>query len=288
MSFLAGLLRRELPPVPSGSPVQGGTTPAASVEPRLASRFENPGSHLLAGFENQGASDDGQDEPGIEKFVGRDADAVVWGSHSGQTGDIGMRGNLAHPAMAPAATARLGGVPESGSGRPELAKDPAALYSGNTGGNHSQGGEGGTFRPVTAATRALSPAVPVAFSAAQRLDPAMASTMPRMSRAILDGGAGRPGRQADVVHGMERTEDNHGSGGRPPGNAWQGRHEAEGVVRPRLEPLARREQARAPEQHIHVSIGRIEVRAVPALAPHRPEPERAGLMSLDEYLKDRP
>jgi hypothetical protein len=57
---------------------------------------------------------------------------------------------------------------------------------------------------------------------------------------------------------------------------------------------ARPEPARSPaappreETTIHVSIGRVEVRAVqPQAAPARREASRPAVMSLDEYLRSR-
>ena len=87
-------------------------------------------------------------------------------------------------------------------------------------------------------------------------------------------------RVADTVPaGRTGLRDRRATPGQPP---------EPGLVRPRLEPLLRSEPARAPEQHIHVHIGRIEVKAV-AAPPRRPAaPERTGLMSLDEYLQGRP
>jgi hypothetical protein len=56
-------------------------------------------------------------------------------------------------------------------------------------------------------------------------------------------------------------------------------------ARPPLPAVARREPA---EPTVHISIGRVEVRAVPeAVAPKRAEPHRQAVLSLDDYLRGR-
>jgi hypothetical protein len=46
--------------------------------------------------------------------------------------------------------------------------------------------------------------------------------------------------------------------------------------------------ARREETTVHVSIGRIEVRAVqPPPEPRRREPAKSAVMNLDEYLRSR-
>jgi hypothetical protein len=60
------------------------------------------------------------------------------------------------------------------------------------------------------------------------------------------------------------------------------------VARPaRMQPL---EQTRAqtPERVVEIYIGRIEVRATPPSAPLKRTPQKATIMSLEEYLRSRP
>jgi hypothetical protein len=96
---------------------------------------------------------------------------------------------------------------------------------------------------------------------------------------------GHPARQDDVVRSTWNPWQQDGTA---PGSYREGQEADAWALRPRLEPLSRPEPARPPEQHVHVSIGRIEVRTVAAPpAPHH-APEQPGLMSLDDYLKSRP
>jgi hypothetical protein len=57
-------------------------------------------------------------------------------------------------------------------------------------------------------------------------------------------------------------------------------------ARPATMP-SRREPSAKPEPTIHVTIGRVEVRAVEQASPRRREPARPAVMSLDEYLAGR-
>ncbi|ALO67455.1 hypothetical protein AS189_14350 [Arthrobacter alpinus] len=279
MSFLAGLLRRELPPAPSAAGAVASTTSALAVVPRLASRFENPGTPWWPG------SGDGRDGNHLERLEERDAKE---GLRSGtQTGDARRPGNPSRPATGQEGTARPEEAPVSLAHRPWSAPGASALHSSVTERSPRMGMETSPGRPAAADALPMPVSLSTVFSGAGPMDPATASTVPLFAQTTTEDGAGRMGRMAGVVQGMEGMRDNgradHSHGVGPA--VWQG--STEGAVRPRLEPLARREPAKAPEQHIHVSIGRIEVRAVSAPAPQPPARERAGLMGLDEYLRDR-
>ena len=123
------------------------------------------------------------------------------------------------------------------------------------------------------------------------MDPTTGRGVPPTGRApagpgTADAGKGHSAGNAVVVpsatgtavtpwQGLREPADSHG-----PGNA---------AVRPRLDPLPRPEPMRPEPVHIHVSIGRIEVRAVTAPPARQAAPaEPTGLMGLDEYLRSRP
>ena len=63
------------------------------------------------------------------------------------------------------------------------------------------------------------------------------------------------------------------------------RPQARPETQPRLSSAA--EQATKPEPIIHVTIGRIEVRATPASSPPRKQTPAASMMSLEDYLRQR-
>jgi hypothetical protein len=54
---------------------------------------------------------------------------------------------------------------------------------------------------------------------------------------------------------------------------------------PGARPVTRRD--RAPEPVVHISIGRIEVRATQETAPRRDQPRRQPALNLDDYLRKR-
>jgi hypothetical protein len=61
------------------------------------------------------------------------------------------------------------------------------------------------------------------------------------------------------------------------------------AARDRTNPKERRSAASPGTRHVHVTIGRVEVRAVPAgSAPRQPSPERRPVaLSLEDYLRKR-
>jgi hypothetical protein len=60
------------------------------------------------------------------------------------------------------------------------------------------------------------------------------------------------------------------------------------VIEPRVAGQADQRSGSPPAPAIHVTIGRIEIRATtPAAAPVRRQPRQPSVMSLDEYLKQR-
>lgn len=285
MSFLTGLLRRELPPAPSAAGAVAGTTSALAVVPRLASRFESPGTPWWPGSGEQDSSGGGRESTDLERLEERDAKESL---RSGtQASEAPITGNPALPSERQDGTDRLEEPPQSRAARSWKVDEASAPHSSVVEGNPHRGEGSNSVRPAVVAALSMPVSLPAVFSDAESLDAATASAVPMLAQATAEDGAGRLGRVSGVVHGLEGTGESspaahsHGDGRA----VWQG--STEGQLRPRLEPLARREAARAPEQHIHVSIGRIEVRAVAAPAPQTPARERAGLMGLDEYLRDR-
>lgn len=279
MSYLAGLLRRELPaaapdagPLGGGSLNAGSTTPEGAVVPRLASRFEEPGAPLWPGSGNVAAP------------MGEDAGPWARGTPAGST-----RAAAAAGAPAPEGPA----MP-----RPAPGSAPAAAAAPRPGGVDAAQA-GAVTPPAVRERRPLAVhAAPPGAAAANRPD----GPVPAVPQPDVRPDAAAPGRRHTPVGdagqlvrpaGVVRAE---ATGWRPAGVPAQRHtetpappHDPEaGTVRPRMEPLARREASRAPEQHIHVHIGRIEVKAVAAPA-QRPAagPPASGLMSLDEYLKGR-
>ncbi|WP_269936625.1 hypothetical protein [Arthrobacter sp. HY1533] len=285
MSFLAGLLRRELPPAPSATGALAGTTPAAAVVPRLASRFEAPGLPWWPGSGEQDAAFEGRG--GTVAHPGNDFPGAAPHRHGDSTPDATAPRDPGRANMEAGGPRLTGGAAAPVGVRPPGEKPGAAGRATSSGrGIKATTGEAGRRE-----TRPVVPPAPVAgaaLPAARRLAQLTGENRPQAPLFPTAGEAGHLGRAAGVVNGLEWTGDHgpathHHADGRP---AWP--DAVEGQVQPRLEPLARREPARAPEQHIHVSIGRIEVRAVAAAAPQPPTAGRAGLMSLDEYLRDRP
>lgn len=283
MSFLAGLLRRELPYAPSTERPAAGTSSALAVVPRLASRFENPGTAWWPGSKEQSRSGEGRDGTDLEWLEERDAKWSL--RRDTETGNALTPGNPSRPTVGRDGAAAPQQAPVSVAGRPGIAREASAPHPGLADGDPRRGEVASTVRPAAAAALPIPVSLPAVFSAAGRLDAATASKVPLFAQATADDGVGRPRREAGVVLGLEQPGDNSPAA-HSHGAAWQGN--PHGQVRPRLEALGRREAAKAPEQHIHVSIGRIEVRAVAAAAPKPPAPGRAGLMSLDQYLRDRP
>ncbi len=240
--------------------------------PRLASRFEEPGAPLWPGSGNVAAA------------TGEDAGPWTGDAPSGST-------CTAAAASAPAPDRPA--VPRPGP-RPA----PPAAAAPQPGGVRTP--RAGTVTPPAVRERphlAVDAAPPRAAAANRPGSPVPAVPQPgvRPGAAGPDdrhNTGGEPGhlmRAAGVVRGEATVW-------RPAGVPAQRRTETPapsqfpeaGTVRPRLEQLLRREPARAPEQHIHVHIGRIEVKA--AAAPAQPPaagPPASGLMSLDEYLKGR-
>lgn len=282
MSYLAGLLRRELPAAQgagtlgAGTLKAGRTTPEGAVVPRLASRFEEPGAPLWPGSGNLAAP------------MGEDAGPWAGGTPTGTPA-----GSTRAAAAASARALEGPAVP-----RPAPGSAPAAAAAPRPGGVDAA--RPGAAAPPAVRERRPLPvhAAPPGAAAANHPDgPAPAVPQPGVrpdaaapgGRHTPVGDAGQLARPAGVVRG-------EATGWRPAGAPAQRRtetpappHDPEaGTVRPRMEPLARREASPAPEQHIHVHIGRIEVKAVAAPA-QRPAagPPASGLMSLDEYLEGR-
>ncbi|GAA2809435.1 hypothetical protein GCM10010505_39470 [Kitasatospora aburaviensis] len=133
--------------------------------------------------------------------------------------------------------------------------------------------------------------------------PAGRSAQPADARRLADGGRDAGDPEAGPAARSGRT-------GGPPvvaaGGAFDGRGPAgaEGPAFPGLaesagpaDPVGRRErwappgrrQAPAPAPVVHVTIGRVEVRAVPASAApaERVRPEEPAVATLDQYLRNR-
>ena len=270
MSFLAGLLRRELPATATlgSSAPAGGTTADAAVVPRLASRFEDPGAPQWPGNASMAALD----EPAAEAGGTGGAPAGVAEPPAAAVPPAPREGTAA-PSTAPR---RAGDTPGPAMPGPPV-RQPAAP------GRPSSAGEQRPGPPAAEPGRLPTsgrPAVPaLGMESGPAASPAVARRGPNRSNQALQRSGTVP-RVADTeTAGRPGVRDRRATPGQPPELS---------LVRPRLEPLLRREPAHAPEQHIHVHIGRIEVKAV-AAPLRRPAPtERTGLMSLDEYLQGRP
>ncbi len=272
MSFLAGLLRRELAAPTS---LSGSTTPDGAVVPRLASRFEDPGAPPWPG----------------SRTAATDMDAGTEIRNSGATADAPIAG-----MPAAARPAGYWAVPSAAAAAARTTVNPA--------GTPVPGSPGPpTWQPVRGVPPQMNPAPSVPQAAAGQGTPPGSLQVPehpfpRASRTELLTAAGTgvrrgTGEQGPQIHpsGVEPGEASAARAARlaPQEEKGTSRRLAEpGTVRPRLDPLTRHEPARAPEQHIHVHIGRIEVKAVAAPAQRPPAPEQTGLMSLDEYLGGRP
>lgn len=273
MSFLAGLLRRELPATatPGSSAPAGGTAADAAVVPRLASRFEDPGAPQWPGNATMAALD----EPAVEAGGTGGAPAGVAEPPAAAVPPAPREGTAA-PSTAPRRAGDAGDIPARAMPGPPV-RQPAAP------GRPSSAGEQHPGPPPAEPGRLRTPGRPAV--PALGIEPGPAAS-PAGARRGPDGEnqalrrSGTVSRVADTVPaGRPGQRDRRATPGEPPGP---------GLVRPRLEPLLRSEPAQAPEQHIHVHIGRIEVKAV-AAPPRRPAAtERTGLMSLDEYLQGRP
>lgn len=283
MSFLAGLLRREIP-TPTAS--AGSTTPDAAVVPRFASRFEDRGAPRWPGTVGHPAT-------GISA-MDAGADIRTGAGHSELPGSPITAGPMATGPMAgPSAAVRQ---PKPGNGQ-LVPATPAPYFSSPLAPAGSlpsfpQAGRENQPRTGTGPSARQAAGAPGSLRGAQQqVQPARLTDL--QPAAAHQGGpdpaeTGQPARPSGVVRG-EATAARSGRATPqhfpdvllPPS--------APSSVRPRLEPLPRRETARAPEQHIHVHIGRIEVKAV-AAPVQRPAavPECTGLMSLDEYLEGRP
>ncbi|ALE06459.1 hypothetical protein AL755_14980 [Arthrobacter sp. ERGS1:01] len=270
MSFVAGLLGRERPAISRGtgaSAASAGTTAGLAVLPRLASRYEEAGAPLWPG--NAAPLLESETETGSEAGPDPSRTSVIAPAPAVQPGAVPSISRPAArsedgPALRPAPVA------PGSRGYPQPAV-PAKEREDAT-----------TQRLGVAAPPAPAPAVRPVLRPKER--PAPEPAEPRRSERV----AAAPGRPDGVVRGEAVTPP-------APTQAAHARREpatlearATGTLRPRLEPLMRREAVRAPEQHVHVHIGRIEVKAATVPAPRAAAPERPALMSLDEYLADRP
>lgn len=289
MSFVAGLLARELgPSAPFGHYHSAagpgpGTTPDAEVVPRLTSRFEEPGAPRwpgTAGDSVAGVRDRGETRSRDAASDGPDATAP-----DAATGNLG-------PVLA--AVRPLVGNPAVGDGGPD-ARTPGRPDGGVAEGPGEPSLHRGTALPGFGRPANMLP--PFERRARQEPDMAAAGSVPPMDPAMGRGGTrpgsafagphaaatgmGRLAGDADVVPYAPRTP-------KPPRKTEPvgANGQEDPAVWPRLDPLPRPETVRKEPSHIHVSIGRIEVRAV-ASPPPRPagSQEPTGLMGLDEYLR---
>lgn len=268
MSFVAGLLARELPTVSRGAGASGsaGTTPVLAVLPRLASRYEEAGAPLWRGSGN--ATLESEAESGAETGPGQAPRSPAAPRPAFPTGPV--------PAGPGPATRTVGG----------LALRPAPAAPGSLG---YPPGPVTERRAAVAQHRGDAGPPPPAPVIRPVLRPAERPAQEAPGLRHGETQATTPRRQDGVVRGQAAATA-------VPAAATRARREpapqpvvpATGMLRPRLEPLVRRETVRAPEQHIHVHIGRIEVKAVAAPATRPAAPERTRLMSLDEYLEGRP
>ncbi|RAN77916.1 hypothetical protein B5P43_17900 [Bacillus sp. SRB_336] len=282
MSFVAGLLRREFPAAGEGTPsaeamAASSTTPEPAVLPRLASRFEGAGAPLWPGGGNAALLPD--TEPDAEPATGA------------TTGPDSRSGPARTPSTAPPPARPFGAAhalpgpgavePGRGSARPPATARPGSPAPAQPPAPVERGGHG--LAPHQLPSAEPSPR-PVPRRAAHAGQGTAAEAPGGLRGQVLPAAPAQP---AGTVRGQAADLPNPGPEPRAQRLPTQP-PPATGTLRPRLEPLLRREASRAPEQHIHVHIGRIEVKAATAPAQRPSAPERPGLMSLDEYLADRP
>ncbi|MFQ4147447.1 hypothetical protein AAGW05_01935 [Arthrobacter sp. LAPM80] len=277
MSFVSVLLARELgTAAPRSAAAMTGTTPERAVVPRLASRFEEPGAPRWPGMAGDSAADPGETRESPARGTNREA-----------PGKAAL--NTPAPPDASVVPAPRN-APHSGQDVSHVQR-PGPLLPDQT------------ERPSSPATRQAVPGRRWQGAQEQELvkpAPFTSDDSPNLAAEPSTGrGAAREGRDA-AQFGPQETGQ-----GQPAGRSgvvpsatqaavwkrpWQAGPDPEGVaVRPRLDPLQRPEPAREEPAHIHVSIGRIEIRAVAAPPARQASPaEPSGLMGLDEYLRGRP
>lgn len=291
MSYVSGLLHRELGLADSASPTtyasvpsqvsvpSQGTAAGHAVVPRLASRFEEPGAPRWPGLGGEAAEGSGVFSGVGQRAVGVDLSTRAPRTLPEKTDDQ----NLVLPRAAPG---RNGAEPDSLAGQPRVS-GPGESGPPTVPTPHSSV-PGPDSRWHQGAAQGLElPAPPAPGVRPQLPDgPATAGAAAAEARAAAGPAAGRTAHPA-VRTGVVPSPVQAAAWGRT--LPRQDTAPDGGAVRPRLEPLPRPEPARAEPAHIHVSIGRIEVRAVTAAPARVPAPAaETGLTSLDDYLRGRP
>ncbi|WP_125612923.1 hypothetical protein [Specibacter cremeus] len=271
--FLASLVAREMPD--AGQP---GPTQAPAVAPRLPSRFETP----------QGPEPWSEEAPGTAEAAGHDgapadppwlAKPAALEAAARDGGRPSRRPEVGRPADD--AAGRADG-PDAGSGASGLWPRPDGLVeaprrrgaAGGEVGGAPDGAAGTTAVDGAAATGARTRPIDTAPDGPR--NPARAQDPPIAPRPAAPAWPDtNTGPDTDTGPGRDEADARRAGSSRPvppPGSA---------------EPRAAGDGAAAGAPAVvHVSIGRVEIRAVPAPPPaRRAEPSKP--MGLDEYLRRR-
>lgn len=274
--YVAALMGREL----GVSALPGTAAPAGVVAPRLASRYE-----LQGGPAQEPPAQDGADRNGrfgVKAGEGSDGGAgqlaAGWTRRRSTEDHVHIATQSRPTGLARrAATAGIPETPDWNESAHASAISPRAGVTGSPAGlaTAAPGRAGVNWRGVT----------PLAASVRGNPEPAQVSPAPA-SAGHGPAEAGHPGRPAGVVPRQAEVPAPEAPAPRRPAPVTDARPAA--PVAPRLDPLPRPAPGQQGAPSVHVSIGRIEVRAATAPAPVRQAAGRAAPMSLEEYLGGRP